>query len=305
MHVFSGAWLTTLLVTAASAVTVCVLARRYPGRCATVINWILAAILIVSSVLWVGTTLDGTRFSVATSLPFALCDLAALIAAAALITRIRTLVELTYFWGLAGTLQSLLTPDLSAPFPSLVFFEYVLAHAAIVCAALVLVVGERITPGPRAVPRVFCISLAYTAFVGFVDWASGGNYMYLREPPGTASLLQVLGPWPWYIASAAGVAIVLFTLLDLPFWKRRTRPSGALEGELRGSGGVRPLAEAGGRVRDHAGSDRELAPTSVRDPAQLGKAEALLAPERGPSSPDDHAGAGVLEEGPRDVTGTP
>lgn len=222
MHALSAVWLTTLVTTAVAATALCLLVRRRPGWPATVVNLLLAAVLLVVSGLWIYTTEQG-RFSAATSLPFALCDLAALIAAAGLITRQRVLVELTYFWGLAGTLQSLLTPDLSERFPSLVFFEYVLAHAGIVCAALVLVVGERLRPAPRAVGRVFAITLAYTGVVGVVDAVTGGNYMYLRKPPGSWSLLSVLGPWPWYLCSAAGVAVVLFTLLDLPFWRSRRR----------------------------------------------------------------------------------
>lgn len=223
MHALSAAWLTTLVVTALAAVAAVTVARRSPGRPATLVNWVIAAALVVTSALWIETTVTGSRFTAGTSLPFALCDLAALVAAVALVTRQPVLVELTYFWGLAGTLQSLLTPDLNAPFPSQVFFEYVVAHAAIVCAALVLVAGERVRPRPHAVPRVFGITLAYTAVVALIDWATGGNYMYLRARPGSVSLLTVLGPWPWYIASAAGVAVVLFTLLDLPFWPARRR----------------------------------------------------------------------------------
>ncbi|MBE3075747.1 MAG: hypothetical protein IMZ75_12535, partial [Actinobacteria bacterium] len=35
------------------------------------------------------------------------------------------------------------------------------------------------------------------------------------------SLLSVLGPWPWYILSAAAVAFVLLLILDAPFHRRR------------------------------------------------------------------------------------
>ena len=260
--------------------------------------------------MWIESTLNGQRFSAATSLPFALCDLATLIAAAALVTRVRVLVELTYFWGLAGTIQSLLTPDLNVGFPKLEFFEYVLAHAGIVCAALVLVVGERIQPGRRAVPRIFAITLGYSAVVGVIDWVTGGNYMYLRRPPGNWTLLSVLGPWPWYIGSAAGVAIVLFTLLDLPFWRSRSgstgpagggaHPSGRPArggGELRGGG--RPLVLPDGRVRDHAGPDRELSPPDIGDPAELNELMAFPAPEGRAAPADDDAGVAMLEDSPR------
>jgi hypothetical integral membrane protein (TIGR02206 family) len=67
------------------------------------------------------------------------------------------------------------------------------------------------------VPRVFAVTAAYTAFVGLVDWLTGADYMFLRAPPARWTLLRVLGPWPWYVVSAAGVALVLLLLLYLPF----------------------------------------------------------------------------------------
>ena len=38
--------------------------------------------------------------------------------------------------------------------------------------------------------------------------------MYLRFKPIHHSLLSVMGPWPWYIAAAAGVALVMFAVLQ-------------------------------------------------------------------------------------------
>jgi len=163
------------------------------------------------------------KFSARTSLPFALCDMAVIVAAVACWWRIPVLVELTYFWGLAGTLQAIITPDLNAGFPHLVFFQYLVGHLGIVLAALYLVIGLRITPRPGSVLTTFAITLAYTAVVGLVDALSGANYMFLRRPPSNWTLLKVLGPWPWYIASAAGVALVLLVVLDLPFWIARRR----------------------------------------------------------------------------------
>jgi hypothetical integral membrane protein (TIGR02206 family) len=116
------------------------------------------------------------------------------------------------------------TPDLSAGFPGLVFFEFVAGHLGIVIAALFLVVGLQLRPRRGSVRRVFVITALYTAFVGWFDWLTGSNYMYLAAVPQHGSLLSVLGPWPWYILSAAGVALVLLLILDAPF--RRHRLSG-------------------------------------------------------------------------------
>ncbi len=185
---------------------------------------VLGLVLAADAVSFVVALVVAGTFSPKTSLPLALCDMAALVAAAACWTRRPVLVELTYFWGLAGTLQAVITPDLNAGFPHLVFFQYMAGHLGIVLAAVYLVVGLRITPRPGAVLRVFAITVTYTGCVGLVDALTGANYMFLRSPPGEWTLLRVLGPWPWYMASAAGVALVLLLLLDAPFWRRR-RPT--------------------------------------------------------------------------------
>ena len=60
-----------------------------------------------------------------------------------------------------------------------------------------------------ATGRSPCVAAVYTALVGWFDWVTGSNYMFLAAVPRNGALLSVLGPWPWYILSAAGVAIVL------------------------------------------------------------------------------------------------
>lgn len=226
MRVLSAAYVATLVTTVVSAAGLCVAARRRPGAWVVWANRLLAAILLAVTVAWIVQTQTQGRWTAKSSLPLALCDLTTLVASAALLTLQPLLVELTYFWGLAGALQSLVTPDLQSAFPSLVFFEYVLAHAGIVCAAMFLVVGQHRSPRPHAVARTMAVTIAYTAAVGLVDAVSGADYMYLRQPPGEWTLLKVLGPWPWYIVSAAGVAVVLVTVLDAPFWRGRRRGVG-------------------------------------------------------------------------------
>ncbi len=217
----------TVALGAIACVVLCAGARRRPGAWRIVTARVIALLLLADALSYsIGLALQGT-WSAKTSLPLALCDAGVLVAAAACWWRVTLLVELTYFWGLAGTLQAVITPDLNVGFPHLVFFQYVVGHVGIVVAALFLVVGMRIVPRPRSVVRVFAITLGYTTLVGIVDALTGANYMFLRSPPGEWTLLRVLGPWPWYVASAAGVALVLLTLLDAPFWRERRRVSGA------------------------------------------------------------------------------
>jgi hypothetical integral membrane protein (TIGR02206 family) len=223
VRVLSLTYVVTLATMVFASAALCIGARRHPGSWIALANATLATLLVAVSAIWLVQTSTAPNWSASTSLPFALCDLTTLVAAAALLTREPLLVELTYFWGLAGALQALLTPDLATPFPSLEFFEYVIAHAGIVCAAVFLVVGQGLAPRPGAVPRTFAITAGCTALVGGLDAATGGNYMYLRHLPAAWTLLSVLGPWPWYLVSAAGVALAALSILDAPFWPGRAR----------------------------------------------------------------------------------
>src|SRR3989442_15577033 len=192
-HVFA------LVAIALSTALLVVAARRRPGP------WlkVLAAVLVVDEVSWWVFLLGGGQpgSQVALSLPLQLCDVAIFIATAALWTRRQLLVEVTYFWGLAGTIQALLTPDLPQHFPSYPYFQYYIAHRGVIAAALILVMGLRLQPRRFAIVQLAFITVAYAPVVGAVDAIAGPNYMYLRSKPPSATLLALLGPWPWYILS--------------------------------------------------------------------------------------------------------
>jgi hypothetical integral membrane protein (TIGR02206 family) len=224
-----SAYWSTVALAAIGCAVLCGAARRWPGRWRLTVARVLGLALAADAITAMTAPIVGGTWTAANSLPLALCDVAVLVAAVACWWPIPLLVELTYFWGLAGTLQAVITPDLSAHFPHLAFFEYLVGHLGIVVAALFLVVGMRLAPRPGAVPRVFVITAAYTAFVGLVDGLTGADYMFLSHPPREWTLLRVLGPWPWYVFSAAGVALVLLLLLDAPFWLARHRKADVLE----------------------------------------------------------------------------
>ena len=150
------------------------------------------------------------------NLPLHLTDAVTIVSVLALWTGRPALVELTYFWALSASLQAVLTPDLGSEFPEIFYWTYFITHSGAVVAAILLVAGRRIVPPPGAVRRVFAITLAFAAMAGLADVITGGNYMFLREKPDSATLLDVMGPWPWYIATGAVLGFVLFTLLDLP-----------------------------------------------------------------------------------------
>ena len=214
---------TAIVVSTAALVAA---ARLRPGPWTRIACIALAVIVVGAEGGWWAylASTHATGVDLASALPLQLCDAAIFIAAAALILRKQLLVEVTYFWGLAGTIQAVITPDLPQHFPSFPFFQYYVAHGGIVAAALFLVVGLGRWPRRDAVLRVASITIVYALLVGAIDAATGANYMYLRSKPASASLLDLLGPWPFYIAWASLVGAALLFILDAPFrWLRRRR----------------------------------------------------------------------------------
>ena len=51
---------------------------------------------------------------------------------------------------------------------------------------------------------------------------AGTNYGFLNRKPATASLLDLLGPWPVYLLTAGGLVLIVWALMTWP-WERARR----------------------------------------------------------------------------------
>ena len=156
-------------------------------------------------------------------LPFHLCDIAAITAGFALLTRNRLLCTLTYFWGLAATFQALLTPAISVGFPEWAFITFFVQHFAIVAAALHLAIVEGWRPKYpvwKSPLEVYGWSIAYLLFAMTVNRVLGTNFGFASRPPDNPSLIDHLGPWPWYLFSMQAIAVCVYFLLALPLCRK-------------------------------------------------------------------------------------
>jgi hypothetical integral membrane protein (TIGR02206 family) len=206
--------LAALALTAIAAVACVSTARKNPGL-ASRFGYLLAMIIFAA---WAGEYvadgLNGT-YAVRYTLPLQLTDAVSAASIVALLTRAQLAVELTFFWSLSATLQALITPDLGQNFPSIYYFTYFGYHGGALVAAVMLTFGLRIYPRPYAVLRVFAITLVWAGLAGLGDVITGGNYMYLHYKPVHSSLLNLMGPWPWYIASSAVLALAMLVVIEL------------------------------------------------------------------------------------------
>lgn len=159
------------------------------------------------------------HLSIQYNLPLHLCDLTVGVCALAIFTRHRFAAELCYYWGMVGAVQALLTPDLRLGFPALPFILFFLAHGLIVWTNVWLIWVEGLRPRPGSVGRAFLALIAWSFIVGGINWLLKANYGYLCRRPAGASLLDLLGPWPWYIIVGELLAGLGFCLLYLP-WRK-------------------------------------------------------------------------------------
>jgi hypothetical integral membrane protein (TIGR02206 family) len=213
--------LVALVGTILAALLIVPMARLRPGWWLTALCWSLGVFLIVNEAGYEVTLAARGQWSADRALPCYLCDAAAFVAGLALITGDRRLAEVTWFWAIAGTLQGLITPDQVLTFPSYDWLQFYGDHGGVVLAALILVIGRGLHPRPGAIPRVLAVTVGFTIAAAVTDLVTGGNYMYLRQVPGSGSLLSLMGPWPWYIVSTTVLAVILITALDAPFWRER------------------------------------------------------------------------------------
>lgn len=156
------------------------------------------------------------------TLPLNLCDIASAVAAYGLWTRRRWAAALTYYWGLTLTIQAVITPDLAADFPDPVFLLFWAMHLLVIWAAVHLVWGLDLAPGWREYRFAVAVTVAWAAAVFAVNLVAGTNYGYLNAKPAAASVLDLLGPWPWYLVAEAALVVAVWALITWP-WARRSR----------------------------------------------------------------------------------
>ena len=119
-----------------------------------------------------------------------------------------------------GTLQGLLTPTLQYSWDAPEYYAFFVQHGGVPVAAVTLAFGTALKPHPGAFGRVVFWSWMYLAVVYGLNRLLGANYGFLNAKPPVPSLLDYMGPYPWYLLTLQFVAFALYLLLLMPFRRR-------------------------------------------------------------------------------------
>jgi hypothetical integral membrane protein (TIGR02206 family) len=126
--------------------------------------------------------------------------------------------------GIAGALQALLTPDAGIyGFPHFRAFQTMISHGLIITTPIYMTLVEGFRPTWGKAVRVFIGCNLYLLVIFVLNFVIGSNYLFIAHKPETASLLDMLPAWPWYILYIEAIGVLCILLLYLPFAIRDLR----------------------------------------------------------------------------------
>jgi len=189
------------------------------GSRPVVFRFCLAGVLLLSEISYQSWQIYYGQWNPSYSLPLHLSSVSLIFAIIMLLTKNERVFAFTYFVGIGSAIQAMLTPVIDGySFPHCRYIHFYVAHGGVVIACLYMLFVERFRPTLKLLWRSFLYLNVYTAFMYFINLWTGGNYMFIMRKPSTASVLDFLGPWPWYIIPLELIALASFLILWFPVW---------------------------------------------------------------------------------------
>jgi len=215
---FGQQHLTVIALTFAIPAAMAGVTRRARPSADALFRWLFAGVLIGTWIAWYALFIGRSWLGPGNEYPMNLCDWATVALIAALVRPGQRAYELAYFWALAGTMQGLVTPDVTFAFPEAQFIVFLLGHGAIIAGVIYLTFGTGLRPVPASLPRVAIWTLAYAAAAAATDWLLGVNYGFFRAKPGHATFYDLLPAWPYYIPVTVVIGFAAILILYAPWY---------------------------------------------------------------------------------------
>src|SRR6266702_2738506 len=218
-HPFGLPHLTVIFLTIVLPFALAAFVRRTRStRLEKVIIEILSAVLILNYVVFLVFIRSHEIVDWRQMLPMQMCDWGMVVVIVAMWTASQRWFEVAYFWGIGGTLQAVLTPNLRYGFPDWRFISFFTSHCGIIISVVFLMLTRRYRPYPMSIVRVWLWSEFYFVVTLITDEMTGVNYGFLLHKPEAFSILNFPSDSrPLYLLELHGVALLFFLVLYAPF----------------------------------------------------------------------------------------
>ncbi|HTX92569.1 MAG TPA: TIGR02206 family membrane protein [Anaerolineales bacterium] len=202
--------------------------RKSSEKTRRAVRWTMAIVLWLNEASWHIWNIYWGHWSVQTMLPLHVCSAMIWLAGFMLIFKIRPIYEFAYFIGIGGAMQALLTPEAGIyGFPHFRIFQTLISHGLLITATVYMTTVEGFRPTWKSFWRVLIGLNIYAALIYPINLLLGSDYLFINGKPATASLLDALPPWPYYLIFMEILLVVVFLILYLPFiikdWRARVR----------------------------------------------------------------------------------
>ena len=211
--------LTVILLTVVLPFVLAAIVRQTKSqRLEKMIIGVLSAVLILNYIVYLVFIRSRGVVDWRQMLPMQMCDWGMVVVIVAMWTGSQRWFEVAYFWGIGGTLQAVLTPNLRFGFPDWRFISFFTAHSGIIVGVVFLMLTRGYRPYPMSIVRVWLWSEFYFVVTFVVDGLTGFNYGFLLHKPEAFSILSFLSDSrPLYLLQMHGVALLFFLVLYVPF----------------------------------------------------------------------------------------
>jgi len=164
--------------------------------------------------------------TVAELLPLHLCPIVIILSIFMMFFHSKVLFQPVYFWSI-GAFFAILMPDIRDGMSNFASQSFFITHFFILFSTAYAFVHFRFRPTKVGFLCSFLLLVTLAFIMYFVNNKLGTNFLYVNHPPVTKSLMDFMGPWPYYIFSLAGIDIAISFFMYLPFRKNKKSKYGS------------------------------------------------------------------------------
>ena len=173
-------------------------------------SYFLVFFVFINFPIWVLLEIIAGSFDLKPHLPLHLCRFANLALPFAVLNKNGVLFQVLFYWGVSAMFQAIFTPDITHDFPHFHYFRFIAAHHLLVITIIYYVVVFDFKPTISGLKSAFIALNVFLIIVLIFNMIFESNYFWLMDKPPAGSLLDLMGPWPWYIFVGEFVALLHF-----------------------------------------------------------------------------------------------